>query len=271
LVAQIAFSNNPLSPPAHGWGSLTIMAKRKTNSSRRNPVNDPLADLFGNWRLWILGALAGALLGWAVYQIAPPDYRARATVMVDHNLEEAWQYYPDRALFQFLQRETERLEQLAWSDAVIQQAAVQETGISVAELRSDVLQLAHPSYGGWHLYTDHRDPVIAQNLASVWAQAFVDATRAVTSASPELQAARAELNAALAASEPDEARIEELLDEIAFLAEHTQGISMFVEISVSQADDLPVERGVTQATYLLAGSIVGALAAATYVLARKPI
>jgi hypothetical protein len=247
------------------------MAKRKSKQSRSKPVNDPFADLFGNWRLWLLGALAGALLAWVVFFVGPPDYRARATVVVDHNLEEAWQYYPDRALFQFLQRETERLEQFAWSDAVLRQVAAQESDTSVAELRGDVLQLAHPSDGGWHLYADHRDSVIAQNLASAWAQAFVDAARAAISASPELQAARADLNAELATSEPDEARIEELLDEIAFLAEHTQGISMFVEISLSQVDDLPVERSVSQATYLFAGSLVGALAAATYVLARKPV
>lgn len=242
------------------------MAKRKSN--RVNPVNDPLADLLGNWRLWLLSALAGALLAWVVYLVAPPDYRARATVVFDHNLEEAWLYFPDRALFQFLQRETERLEQLAWSDAVMQQVAAQESAISVVELRDDVLQLAHPSDGGWHLYADHRDPATAQLLASVWAQAFVSAARAAISASPELQAARAELNVELAATEPDQSHIDELLDEIAFLAEHTQGISLFVEISVSQAEDLPVERSVSQATYLLAGSAVGALAAATYVLVR---
>jgi hypothetical protein len=240
------------------------MPKRK---SRFNPTNDPLADLFGNWRLWLLGGLAGALLAWVVYLVAPPDYRARATVVVDHNLEEAWQYYPDRALFQFLQRETERLEQLAWSDVVMEQVA-QESGISVAELRPDILQLAHPSDGGWHLYADDGDPATAQQVAGAWAQAFVDAARAAMTASPELQSARAELNAELAASEPDQARIEELLDEIAFLAEHTQGISMYIEISVSQAEDLPVERSVSQATYLLAGSLVSALAAATYVLVR---
>jgi hypothetical protein len=244
------------------------MAKRKLKQPRSKPVNDPFADLFGNWRMWLIGALVGALLAWGVFLAAPPDYRARATVVVDHNLEEAWQYYPDRALFQFLQRETERLEQLAWSDAVIQEVASEE--ITVGELRGDVLQLAHPSDGGWHLYADHRDPAIAQDLASAWAVVFVNAARAAISASPELQAARADLNAELAGSEPDEARIEELLDEIAFLAEHTQGISMYVEISLSQVGDLPVERSISQATFLLAGSFVGALLAATYVIARKP-
>lgn len=244
------------------------MAKRKPRSSRAIPPPDPFADLFGNWRLWLLGALAGALLAWGVYQIAPPDYRARATVVVDHNLEEAWQYYPDRALFQFLQRETERLEQLAWSDAVMQTVAAQV--FSVEELRLDILQLAHPSDGGWHFYADYRHPAIAQDLAAAWAQAFVDAARAAITASPELQSARAALNTELAAPEPDEERIEELLDEIAFLAEHTQGISMYIEISLSQVNNLPVERSVSQGTYLLVGSVIGALLAVAYVLVRKP-
>lgn len=239
------------------------MAKRKPRLQRR----DPFAEFFDSWRLWLLGALVGALLAWAFYLVFPPDYRSRATVVVDHNLEEAWQYYPDRALFQFLQRETERLEQLAWSDAVIEEVA-DATNISVQELRSGVLKLAHPSDGGWHFYAANDDPQVAEELASTWATAFVNAARAAISVSPELQAARAALDEELSVAEPDQTRLDALLEEISVLAERTQGISMYVEISVSQSANLPTERRVSLATYLLVASVAGALAAATYVVVR---
>lgn len=235
---------------------------------------DPLALILSAWRLWLLGALLGALLGWAAYTLFPPDYRARATVVVDQNLEEAWQYFPDRQLFQFLERETERLEELAWSDDVMQAVAAEATGYSAKELRAGRLQLAHPADGVWRFYADAREAEDARNLASAWAQAFVDAARAAVAASPELQAARAALDAELAlgdAANPE--RIEQLTDEIAELAEHTRGISPYVELSVSQAAELPVEPGLSLGSYLLVASLLGALAAALLLLLRgeKPL
>jgi hypothetical protein len=210
------------------------------------------------------------MLGWVFYQLAPPPYRAQATVVVDHNLEEAWVYYPDRALFQFLQRETEHLEELAWSDVVVATIAQEVSSVSVAQLRDGVLQLSHPSDGGWHFYADHPDSALAQQVAGAWALAFTQAARDAVAASPELQSARAELDAELAQPHPDEQRLQELLDEISFLAEHTRGISPFVEIYPSQTANLPVQRSVSLATYMLAGSATLAASAAVYVLARRP-
>ena len=54
------------------------------------PSLDDLIRVLKAWRFWVLGALTGALLGAALFYIAPPPYRARATVNVDFNLEEAW-------------------------------------------------------------------------------------------------------------------------------------------------------------------------------------
>src|SRR3990170_8372073 len=99
------------------------MPKASRKNAQTKIPDDPLAAIFEAWRLWLLGALIGALLAWGLFQVAPPAYRARATVVVDNNLEEAWVYFPDRQLFQFLQRETERLEELAWSDDVMQAVA----------------------------------------------------------------------------------------------------------------------------------------------------
>lgn len=227
---------------------------------------DPVAEILESWSLWLLGAMAGALLAWVVYTVAPPDYRARATVVVDNNLEEAWTFFPDRQLFQFLQRETERLEELAWSDEVMQTVASASDVHSAEQLRGQILQLSQPSDGGWHFYADHPDRVVAQTLASTWAQTFVDAARAAVEASPELQSARQELDAFLLTEDPGEQEVRQLTERIAELAEQTKGISPFVELYVSQGDNLPVERSVSQGTYLLVGSIIGALALPLWVI-----
>lgn len=228
---------------------------------------DPLAEILAAWRLWLLGALIGALLAWGVYQLFPPAYRARATVVVDANLEEAWQYFPERDLFHFLFRETERMEELAWSDGVLNVVAEHVPAYNVHALRRDVLHLSHPSDGGWHFYANASEPGVAQALASSWAQAFVSAVQAAASAAPELQAARAGMSAALLAEgEPDPSELYAIMSELEYLAEHTQGISMYTELYVSQAAELPVQRAVSTASYMLVGSLVGALAAPLYVL-----
>lgn len=227
---------------------------------------DPLAEILAAWRLWLLGALAGAVLAWGVYQLFPPDYRARATVVVDANLEEAWQYFPERDLFNFLFRETDRMEALAWSDEVLNVVVEAVPAYSLQELRSRVLNLSHPSDGGWHFYAASPEPATAQALASSWAQAFVSAVQDATTASPELQAARARMSELVASSEPDQAALAEVMGELLFLAEHTRGISMYTELYVSQAAELPLQRNVSVASYMLVGSFVGALAAPLYLL-----
>lgn len=237
------------------------MAQKRTSL----PV-DPLAEILAAWRLWLLGALVGAVLAWGVYQLWPPAYRAQATVVVDANLEEAWQYFPERDLFTFLFRETTRMEELAWSDEVLGVVAGVVPDYGIQELRRDVLSLAHPADGGWHFYATSPQPETAQALASSWAQAFVTAVQAAATASPELQAARARMSELLLASEPDEAALFELMGEMQYLAEHTKGISMYTELYVSQAAELPVARDVSAATYMFVGSIVGALTVPLYLV-----
>jgi uncharacterized protein involved in exopolysaccharide biosynthesis len=51
------------------------------------PSVDDLMRLLQAWRFWVLSGLVGALLGGAVYFVSPPDFRARATVVVDFNME----------------------------------------------------------------------------------------------------------------------------------------------------------------------------------------
>lgn len=198
------------------------------------PESDDLIRLLRAWRFWLTGLLAGALLGAAAYSIAPPPYRARATVVVDFNLEQAWPQDTDRQQFYYLERETRKLEEIAWSDAVLQQVAA-AGGPTVNQLRDHLLQLGQPEEGGWHFYADDGDPAGAAALASAWAQAFEEAAQANVAAQ--------------------------------------SGLNSFVQVDVTQAADLPVSRRVDRSSYMLGGS-AGLMAlsalAVLFVRAERP-
>jgi hypothetical protein len=180
------------------------------------PSSDDLIRLLKAWKFWVLGAAVGALIGAAVYYIIPPDYRARATVSVDFNLEQAWPKETDRQQFYYLERETRKLEDIAWSDEVMN--AVSSGGqVPVEELRSGKLQLSQPAEAGWHFYADDPNPEQAQALASVWASSFTESVR----------------------------------DNVA----HSQGLNSFIQVDATQVKNLPVERSVSLSAYLLSGAI----------------
>lgn len=131
------------------------------------PSLDDIIRLLRAWRFWMFGALIGMLIGTAVYYAAPPPYRARATVNVDFNLEQALPAETDRQHFYYLERETRKMIELAWSDEVLAQS-----NFPVDELRGGKLQLSQPAEAGWHFYADDRDPQMAESLASTWAESF---------------------------------------------------------------------------------------------------
>lgn len=141
------------------------------NNLGTSPTFDDLLRLLRAWRVWLLGALLGGLLGMAVYAIFPPEYRARATVVIDFNVEQSWAEIPDREVFYFLDREARKLVELAWADDTLQ-AVADESGLDVATLRSGVLTLSQPSDGGWRFYADSPDAGLAAKLAAAWARAF---------------------------------------------------------------------------------------------------
>ena len=114
-----------------------------------SPTLDDLIRLLRAWRFWMLGAMLGALIGAAVYFIIPPPFRAQATVNVDFNLEQAWPQETDRQQFYYLERESRKLEELAWSDDVMGQLS-SEFAIPVEDLRGDKLHLSQPAEAGWH-------------------------------------------------------------------------------------------------------------------------
>ena len=227
--------------------------------------NDTLTDLLANWRLWLLGALVGALLGWLTFQLFPPDYRARATVVMDLNLEESWDLVPDRELFQVTFRETEKLEALAWSDAVLGAVAAQTGDMDLQRLRREVLQLSQPADGAWRLYADHPDAARAVSLAAAWAEAFVAAAQQARTVSADLESARAQLSALAAdGAEFSDVEVQRVFQEINFLLEHSEGISFYTDPHLSQSEGILVGRAPSQASYLLAGSLIGALGLALF-------
>jgi hypothetical protein len=143
----------------------------------RPPAYDDLLHILAAWRVWIGGAVLGAAIASIVYLIAPPAYRAQATVLVDQNVEQVIpQEQTDLRKYTYLARETDILVGIVWSDKTLARVTAQ-TGLPVATLRDGRLQLSQPSDGGWHFLADGPDPVTASALASAWAGAFVAETQ----------------------------------------------------------------------------------------------
>lgn len=175
-----------------------------------SPSLDDLIRLLKAWRFWVLGALIGAALGAVAYFIFPPEYRARAVVNVDFNFEEAFPENTDRQDFYYLEREARKMVELAWSDDVLAQL-----NFPAEELRDGKLHLSQPAEAGWYFYADDHDPQKAEELASTWANAFVE------KAQTEIEAGN---------------------------------LNEFIKLEVAQSANLPKERSLPLSNYLLAGA-----------------
>lgn len=182
------------------------------------PSTDDLIRLLKAWRFWSVGALIGALLGAGLYYIAPPPYRAHATVLVDFNLEQAWPQETDRQQFYYLERETRKLEEIAWSDMVMAMVVEAMGDFTTQELRNGKLSLSQPAEGGWNFYADDADPERAAALASTWSQVFVEQVR--------------------------------------FRAGAEDGPSSFIVAAQTRTAQLPVDRSLSLSTFLFVGAIV---------------
>jgi capsular polysaccharide biosynthesis protein len=197
---------------------LAIVRAKKKNQMNfilTAPSLNDLIRLLKAWRFWMLGAILGAVIGAAVYFIIPPPFRAQATVNVDFNLEQAWPQNTDRQQFYYLERETRKLEEIAWSDDLMDQLS-SKFRIPVPSLRGNKLQLSQPAEAGWHFYANDKDSHVAGSLASAWAVAFV------TKAQAEVKAGN---------------------------------VNEFVKFEATQSQNLPKKRSIPLSGYLFAGSI----------------
>jgi hypothetical protein len=214
----------------------------------RPPSLDDLIQVLQAWRIWLLATLIGALLGSAVYAFWPPVYRAQATVTVDNNLEQAWpNVNTERDLMTYLSRETQKLIQVAWEDATLGMVVEQVPGVSIDTLREDVLQLSQPSEGAWHFWAKDPDPERASLLASAWARAFYERSLYGVKIAARLEAAQAAL--LLSPSDPAASA------EIQLLENESLGISSYLQLSLSQSEQIPVRRTSSQMVTILAGAI----------------
>ncbi len=195
-----------------------------------SPSLEDFIRLLKAWRFWMFGALVGAIIGAVVYYAAPPPFRAQATVNVDFNLEQAWPKETDRQQFYYLERESRKLEEIAWSDEVLGRLS-SEFGIPVEELRRGKLQLSQPAEAGWHFYADDDDSQFAASLVTTWAEAFVAETEADVASGT---------------------------------------INEFVRLEATQSDSIAKERSIPLSSYLLAGSIGFLMLAIFALLFIKP-
>jgi hypothetical protein len=136
---------------------------------------------------------------------------------VDFNLEQAWPQETDRQQFYYLERETRKLEEIAWSDEIMESLS-SDFLVRVEELRDGKLKLSQPSEAGWHFYAEDRNRQYAQDLASTWASLFVENVRENVASST--------------------------------------GLNSFIRVDATQTQNPTLERSTSLGTYLIAGAVL---------------
>lgn len=141
--------------------------------------------------LGLSGAVALAL----VSLIIPAGYQAEARIVVDPNVYQALPRNASREeVASYLNGETQRLETIAYSDAVwdgvverIQGSGWSDPTIGAERLQESVI-LPHPMEGEWRFIARHQDPGLATELANAWAETFVQKVNGAISAARKRRA-----------------------------------------------------------------------------------
>jgi capsular polysaccharide biosynthesis protein len=193
-----------------------------------SPSLDDLIKLLKAWRFWSVGALIGGLLGAGFFYVSPPLYRAHAVVLVDFNLEQAWPQNTDREQFYYLERETRKMEEIAYSDAVKNAIVAKNPGITMQQLKRGNLLLSQPAEGGWSFYVDDVKPEQAAIIANAWANAFTDQIRVQVATDKDL--------------------------------------TSFIQVNVTRIASRPVERSLSSSLYIFVGAILFLLISSIVVL-----
>lgn len=192
---------------------------------------DDLIRLLKAWRFWSLGALIGGLIGVAAFYVAPPPYRAHAVVLVDFNLEQAWPQETDRQQFYYLERETRKLEEIAYSDGVLEGIVGTTPDVTLEELHSGMLFLSQPAEGGWNFYVDDVDPQRAASIATEWANHFTEQVRTQVA--------------------------------------NQEGLNAFIEANVTRYASVPMEHSLSISLYIFVGAVLFLTIGSIFVLFFK--
>jgi hypothetical protein len=220
------------------------------------PNSENFTDALSAWRLLLVAALIGGLIGAAIYQLWVPPFRAMSKVVVDQNLEQALPEAPDREVFYFLERETQKLEELAWSDTVLEQVTIQVEGIKLSGLRGGLLQLSQPGDGGWRFYGVNSSPEKAKQLAKSWANIFTEEVQKAVNSANELIAVKKELTGLTDnLSAETELKRTSLEAREKTLEAESIGLHPEIQVSLSQKKEIVAERTIQMGVYIFAGAI----------------
>jgi hypothetical protein len=220
------------------------------------PTSENFADALSAWRLLLVAALIGGLIGAAIYQMWVPPYRAMAKVVVDQNLEQALPAAPDREVFYFLERETQKMEELAWSDTVLEQVTMQVEGVKISDLRGGLLQLSQPGDGGWRFYGVNSSPEKAKQLAKSWANIFTEEVQKAVNSANELIAVKKELTGLTDnLSAETELKRTSLEARGKTIEEESHGLHPEIQVSQTQKKVIIAERTIQIGTYIFTGAI----------------